>query len=122
MTIYQDVILHHYRSPHNLGSLPRPTSTVEVANSVCGDKMKLDISLEYGNISDVKFSGYGCAIFMASASLLTDYVKGKNKKELLSLKPDFVVQLLGVELSPNRLKCALLPLEALQKVLQRSSE
>lgn len=118
MTIYQDIILDHYRSPHNTGSLSNPTSTIDVANSVCGDKMKLDIKVENNIVSDIKFSGYGCAIFMASSSLLTDYAKHKKKKDLLTLDTEFIVQLLGVELSPNRLKCALLPLEALQKVLQ----
>lgn len=117
MSIYQEIILEHYRHPRNFGTIPHHTATVNVINAVCGDKMRLDIIMKDEKIDDIKFSGEGCAIFLASASLLTENSKGKNKKDLIDLTKEDVIQLLGIPLSPNRLKCALLPLEALQKIL-----
>lgn len=68
-------------------------------------------------IEEVKFEGKGCAISQAAASMLTDYAKGKHPKDILSLEPAFVLEMLGVKLGPNRVKCALLSLEALKKTL-----
>lgn len=119
MSIYQDLILDHYRNPRNFGSLPHATCLSDAVNSVCGDKIHLDIVSKKGIVSNIAFSGEGCAIFMASSSLMTDYVKGKKISQLQRLGSKDVIQWIGIPLSPNRLKCALLPLEALHKALSK---
>lgn len=120
MSIYQDLILEHYRHPRNFRVVPRATRSVTAVNSVCGDKMHLQIREEDGKVVDIGFTGEGCAIFMASSSLLTEYAKGKKVKKLITLAPQNIIQLINIPLSPNRLKCALLPLEALHDALSIS--
>lgn len=117
MSIYQELILDHYRAPRNYGSLPNPDAEVEVSNPLCGDKMKMQISQTGDVIKEIRFNGEGCAISRASASMLTEYAKGKTKENLLKIDKDFILNMLGIELSPNRLKCALLSVEALKKVI-----
>ncbi len=75
------------------------------------------VVIKNDKVSDIKFSGKGCAISQASASLLTDYAKGKRKEDLKKLDRNFMIRTLGIELGPNRIKCALLPLEALYKLI-----
>ncbi len=117
MSIYQDIILDHYRNPRNFGHLKNPKSKVTVANPLCGDVISFEIIAKDGAIADIAFSGNGCAISLASASMLTEYAKNKKEKELIKLDKAFMIKLLGIELSPNRLKCGLLPWEALIKIL-----
>lgn len=117
MTLYQDQILDHYRNPRNFGSLDKPTHVAEVKNPTCGDSLHMDIAVQNGTIADVRFSGSGCAISQASASLLTEYVKGKTVGAAVGLEPKDILELLGVPLSPGRLKCGLLSLETLKKSL-----
>lgn len=117
MSIYRDIILDHYQNPRNFGKLKKPTATVDVSNLLCGDKIQMDIKEDRGVIKDISFSGEGCAISKASASMLTEFAKGKPKDELRKIDKTFIINMVGFELSPNRLKCALLPLEALIKIL-----
>ncbi len=117
MSIYQDIILDHYRSPRNFGKLPSPTNSVDVYNSLCGDKLHFEIREQGGVVSEIGFSGEGCAISQATASLLSEYAKGKNSNTLRSLDKQFILEMIGVPLSPNRIKCALLSWEALIKVV-----
>jgi nitrogen fixation NifU-like protein len=117
MSIYIDIILDQYKNPHNKGSLENPTNSIHLKNPLCGDEITLQIKTDNNIVKDIKFDGQGCAISTASASMLTDYAKGKSIDELKKLDTQFILDLIGVELSPNRLKCALLPLEALHKVL-----
>ncbi len=117
MSIYQDIILDHYRNPRNTGSLKKPSNHIKVTNPLCGDIIEMDISEENGLIKDIKFSGQGCAISQASASMITEFAKGKSREEIKKLNSSFILKLLGIQLSPNRLKCALLSLEALQKII-----
>lgn len=116
MSIYQDLILDHYRNPRNTGTLQNPSKHIKVSNPLCGDVIEIDMNEKDGKIEDVKFSGQGCAISQATASMITEYAKGKTKEEIQKLDKDFIVEMLGISLSPNRLKCALLSLEALQKL------
>lgn len=116
-TIYQDIILDHYRHPRRFGSLKNPNHKVDVSNPLCGDKMHLEIIEENGIVRDIAYQGQGCAISQASASLLLDSVVGKSKAEIKSLDKSYLLNMLGIQLSPNRLKCALLCLEALKKAL-----
>lgn len=117
MSIYKDIILDHYQNPRNFGKLKKPTATISVSNPLCGDKIKMEIAENQNVIKDISFSGEGCAISKASASMLTEYAKGKTKDELRKIDKTFIINMIGFELSPNRLKCALLPLEALIKIL-----
>lgn len=116
-SIYQEIILEHYRNPKNFGKLTNPSISATVFNPLCGDAITIDAVFKKDVLRDIKFTGKGCAISQALASQLTEYVKNKTKKQLRKLDRAFMIKLLGIELGQNRLKCALLPLEALQKLL-----
>jgi nitrogen fixation NifU-like protein len=115
--LYRDYILEHYRRPHNFGTLDDPTTSHEGANPLCGDRITLQLRIRDGIIDGVAFTGRGCAISQASASLLTDEVKGKPLDAARAMSPQDVLDLLGIEISPARLKCALLSLETLQQAI-----
>ncbi len=115
--IYQDIILDHYRNPRCHGTLDHPTHRAKALNASCGDKLQMDIVVKNDIIEEVRFSGVGCAISQASASLLTESVTGKSVAAALALTPKDVLVLLGVTLSPSRIKCGLLSLETLKKTL-----
>lgn len=117
MNIYQDIILDHYHHPHNQGVSVPSGKSVEVSNPLCGDKIKMTISFEKNKVKEIKFQGEGCVISTASSSLLTDYAKNKSKQELKKLDSKFIIKMLGIDLGMNRIKCAVLPLEALHKLL-----
>lgn len=115
--LYRDYILEHYRRPHNFGVLDNATATQEGANPLCGDRITLQLRVVGDQIAAVGFTGRGCAISQASASLLTDEVKGKEVDAAAAMKASDVLDLLGIEISPARMKCALLSLETLQGAL-----
>ena len=117
MDIYRETILDHYKHPQHFGRIPKPTASASMANTVCGDRITMDIMIEDGVVTDVAFSGEGCAISMASASLLTETVLGKKGDDIMKLTAGDIFALLGTTLTPSRVKCALLPLEVLQKVV-----
>jgi nitrogen fixation protein NifU and related proteins len=119
--LYRDYILEHYRRPHNFGVLENATASHEGANPLCGDRLTLQVRVRDGRIDGIGFTGRGCAISQASASLLTDEVKGKSVDDAARLGSSDVLELLGIEISPARLKCALLSLETLQLALAESS-
>jgi nitrogen fixation protein NifU and related proteins len=118
--LYRDYILEHYRRPHNFGVLDEPTAAYEGANPLCGDRITMMLGIRDGIVADVAFTGRGCAISQASASLLTDEVKGKTLEEVAKLTSDDVLDLLGIEINPARLKCALLSLDTLERALAES--
>ena len=119
--LYREEILEHYRRPHNFGTLERPDASHEGSNPLCGDRITMMLSLSpEGRVTDVAFTGRGCAISQASASLLTDELRGRPVADLEALGSADVLGLLGIEISPARLKCALLSLETLQQALQAS--
>jgi nitrogen fixation NifU-like protein len=118
MDIYRELILDHYKHPRNFGRLDTPTASYEEHNVTCGDKVIMDIKVNEKNIiEDIRFSGEGCAINQASASMLTEKVKGLLVEEILKMKTEDILELLGTSLTPSRTKCAVLPLEVLQKAL-----
>jgi nitrogen fixation NifU-like protein len=119
--LYRDYILEHYRRPHNFGVIDNPSASHEGANPLCGDRITLQIGVRNGVVERVGFTGRGCAISQASASLLTDEIKGKPVVEAAALTSQDVLDLLGIEISPARLKCALLSLDTLQQALAESS-
>ena len=115
--LYRDYILEHYRRPHNFGVLEDATTSHEGANPLCGDRITLQLRVKDGAIDAVAFTGRGCAISQASASLLTDEIKGKPVETAASITSSDVLDLLGIEISPARMKCALLSLDTLQRAL-----
>jgi nitrogen fixation NifU-like protein len=116
--LYRDEILEHYREPHNFGTLDAPDASYEGHNPLCGDRITMMLTVDDdGNVSDVAFSGRGCAISQASASMLTDEVKGRPVSEVEAMTNQDILDLLGIEISPARLKCALLSLDTLQHAL-----
>jgi nitrogen fixation protein NifU and related proteins len=118
--LYRDYILEHYRRPHNFGQLDAATATQEGANPLCGDRITLQLRVRGDVIDGVAFTGRGCAISQASASLLTDEIKGKSVDAANAMKAGDVLDLLGIDISPARMKCALLSLETMQGALGAS--
>lgn len=113
--LYREQILEHYKRPHNWGELPEADLEFEDNNPLCGDELKVQIVVgEDNTVADLRFSGHGCAISQASASLASDEVKGMKVDELLRLDKEFILDLLGIELSATRLKCGLLSLKVLK--------
>jgi nitrogen fixation NifU-like protein len=109
---YKEYILDHYRNPRNFGRLEHPTASAEDLNPLCGDKIHMDLSVGAdGKIDDVKFEGKGCAISQASASMLTESLKGKTLEEVAQLSHDVVLENVGIGISPTRMKCAMLGLK-----------
>ncbi len=119
---YQAQILDHYKRPHNRGSLEPATHKARESNPLCGDEIVLTLRVDGANrIEDVRFDGEGCAISMASASILTDAIKGTSVEDAAAIDKATVLKDLGVPLSAVREQCALLPLRALQTALGRGA-
>ena len=116
--LYRDYILEHYRRPHNFGVLESPSATFEGANPLCGDRITMQLEVKDGVVEAVGFTGRGCAISQASASLLTDEIKGKPVADVAAFRADDLLELLGIEISPARLKCAMLSFDSLQHLLE----
>jgi nitrogen fixation protein NifU and related proteins len=113
--LYREQILEHYKHPHNFGHLDDPDLEFEDTNPLCGDELKVELKVDgERRITDVAFSGQGCAISQASASMVSDEVKGMSVDELLKLDKAFVLELLGIDISATRMKCALLSLKVLK--------
>ncbi len=115
--LYRDYILEHYRRPHNFGVIDNPDASYEGANPLCGDRITMMLGIRDGRVAEVAFTGRGCAISQASASLLTDEVKGKTVEEVEKITSADLLDLIGVEISPARLKCAMLSHDSLQHTL-----
>src|SRR5919108_71669 len=111
---YREYILDHYKNPRNFGRIEAPDISHEEYNPLCGDMVGMDFRLREGVIEDVMFHGRGCAISQASASLMTERLKGMTVEEAREVSKDDVLEELGIEISPARLKCALLSLKVLK--------
>jgi nitrogen fixation NifU-like protein len=112
--LYREVILDHYRNPRNAGTIDNPDISYEDTNPLCGDRIRIDLKIAEGKIADIKFSGRGCAISQASASILTEMVEGEDLEEIRALSAQDVLDELGIPISPARVKCALLGLKVLK--------
>ena len=112
--MYREEILEHYKRPHNWGELDDPDLEFEDTNPLCGDELKVQIKVADGKVSEVAFSGHGCAISQAAASMTSDELVGMPVEQLLELDREFVLDLLGIDISATRMKCALLSLKVIK--------
>jgi nitrogen fixation NifU-like protein len=115
--MYAEEILDHYKHPRNFGQLEKPDIHVEANNPLCGDRLSMDLVVEDGIVQDVRFSGRGCAISQASASMLTEEMLGKPLTDLAGTARQDILDSLGVPISYARMKCALLSLGLLRSAL-----
>ena len=120
--MYADIILDYYRNPRNYGSIMDADASARDVNPLCGDIVEMNLGIEGGKIQDIKFSGSGCAISQASASMLTEFVKGKKLEEIKEIDKSDVLDLLGIEVSHVRIKCALLGLKVLKMAVYTHME
>ena len=117
--MYRENILDHYKRPRNRGTLAKADSEGFDSNPLCGDEISMQIAVKGGKVADIKFSGSACAICTASASMITEEVKGKKLDEARKLGKEQVLSLLGIDPGPTRLKCALLPLKVMKLALYK---
>jgi nitrogen fixation protein NifU and related proteins len=116
---YRENILDHYKNPRNHGHIDEPSAVAEGVNPLCGDELAIELKVEDGVVTDVRYNGRGCAISQAAASMLSDAVKGKPVSELSEIGKDDVLDELGIPLSPIRLKCAMLSIGVLKVALNQ---
>jgi nitrogen fixation NifU-like protein len=113
--LYREEILQHYKRPHNWGPMDAPDLEAEDHNPLCGDQLKVMLKVDdAGQVADIRFEGHGCAISQAAASMASDEIKGMPVDELLKLDRSFILDLLGIDISATRIKCALLSLKVLK--------
>ncbi len=120
LEMYKEHILDLYKNPRNKGVLENPTNEATKYNPLCGDEIKIQLILNNNKIINVNFSGQGCAISQASASLLTEKIKNMNLNEVKKLNKEDILNLLKIPISYTRIKCALLPLEAIKEALENA--
>jgi len=112
--IYKDIILDYYRNPRNFGDLPDADVRAKDSNPLCGDIIEMQLKIGDGKIDEIRFKGKGCAISQASASMLTELATGKTLEQIKTMGRQDVLNLLGIDPGPTRIKCALLGLKVLK--------
>jgi len=112
--LYREEILDHYRHPRNHGTLEHPDISYQDSNPLCGDELRMDLAVKDGVVEQIRFSGHGCSISQASASMLCERIAGQPLEQVKQLTRQDVLDMLGIELGPVRLKCALLALKTLK--------
>jgi len=113
--LYRELIIEHYKNPSHRGSLNPHDIAFEDENPLCGDQIRIELRLgDDGQITEALFNGHGCAISQASADLLMESIQGKSLEEVKALTKDDIMEMLGIELGPVRIKCALLSLKVLK--------
>jgi nitrogen fixation NifU-like protein len=113
--LYREAILDHYKHPHNFGEIDDADLEFEDNNPLCGDELKVQLKVgDDGRVDTVRFSGQGCAISQAAASMISDEIKGMSVEELRRLDKGAVLELLGIDISAARMKCALLSLKVIK--------
>jgi nitrogen fixation NifU-like protein len=113
-SLYREAILDHFRNPRNKGILDPADYTYEDVNPLCGDEIRMDLRTDGERITEVRFSGRGCAISQAAASILTEMVEGRPLDEVKAISREDLLDELGVPISPARMKCAMLGLKVLK--------
>lgn len=117
--IYMQNILDHFHNPENYGELENANCYTIEHNPLCGDKIELYMIVENGVIIDLKFKGEGCAISQAAMSMLSEQLVGNSVSDALAYSKEDIIKMMGIDLSPTRLKCALLSLQALKNALKK---
>jgi nitrogen fixation NifU-like protein len=113
--LYREYILEHYKHPHNWGELDSPDLEAHDLNPLCGDELRVQLAVgDDGEITGIAFNGHGCAISQAAASMISDEVKGMRVDELMRLDRSSILDLLGIDISATRMKCAMLALKVLK--------
>lgn len=112
--LYREAILDHYKHPRHKGHLDHADLTHHDHNPFCGDEITIELKVVDGAVTDAAFDGRGCAISQATASMLMEEIIGKPVEELKLLDKEYILEMLGIEIGPVRLKCALLPLKVLK--------
>jgi nitrogen fixation protein NifU and related proteins len=112
--LYRDYILDHYKNPRNFGTLDPHDRDFHDHNPLCGDELGVHLRLEDGRIEDLRFHGQGCAISQAAASIASEELIGMALEEAAALPADWIIDLLGIEITPARRKCALLALKVMR--------
>ena len=115
MGFYRELLMDHYRNPRNRGKIENPDFSTEQFNLSCGDSISIEGCFEEGVLTKMAFVGKGCVISQATASILTEFCVGKTVDELLAIDKDNLPDIIGMQLGPTRIKCAMLSLMALQK-------
>jgi nitrogen fixation NifU-like protein len=118
--LYREVILDHYKNPRNHGTLEDADAHADGQNPLCGDEVSIFLDFDGDTISDVKFSGRGCAISQAATSMLTELIVGKTAQDAAALQKDDLLEEMPIPLTPVRLKCALLGLTTLKVALHKA--
>ncbi len=113
-SLYREVILDHYRNPRNKGTLDPADYSYEDTNPLCGDEVRIDVRVEDDRLAEIRFLGRGCAVSLASTSILTEMVQDMPLAEVKALTKDDLLEELGIPVSPARMKCALLGLKVLK--------
>ena len=116
-SLYKEIVLDHYKNPHNFGTLDPADYTAEDSNPLSGDQIRMDLRVEDGTVTDVKFTGRGCAVSVASASILTDMVMGRPLDGVRQISKEDLLDEIGIPVSPARMKCATLGLTVLNMSL-----
>ena len=113
--IYRENIMDHYKNPRNFGKLENANIEFHDYNPLCGDEITVQLKTNGDEIKGIKFSGRGCALSMATASILTEEIKGKAIKDVEKLTNEDIFKMIGINVSPSRIKCVLLSLSAIKK-------
>lgn len=117
--IYQEELMFHYKNPSNRGKLQGQSLETIANNPFCGDEIKMQLKIKNGIVEDVAYDGDACAVAIASSSILTDEIKGKLIEEVKKITKEDLLELIGVKLTTSRVKCAMLPLEAVESLLSK---
>ena len=118
-SIYREQLMEHFKNPQNRGRLSNSQVSVKESNPLCGDTITMQLKVKDGKIEDIKFEGSACAVTVAAASLLTQAVKGNTLAQAKAISKEKLLDLLGVELTTSRIKCAVLPLGALKDLIKK---
>jgi nitrogen fixation NifU-like protein len=116
--IYREQLMDHYKHPHNRGKMDDAQVEITENNPMCGDVISMQLKVSDGKIEKVMFDGSACAVTIASSSVLTEALQGKTLKEAKKMSKDELLDLLGVELTTSRIKCASLPLDAIHALIK----
>lgn len=118
MSLYSEKIMDHYKNPRNRGEMDDPTIKVDATNPICGDCTNIQMKIKDGVITDVMFESLGCAISIAAASMLTEYIKGRKVEEVKNISNEDLLGMMGAELTPTKTHCAVMSVEAVQRAIK----